>query len=130
VTGFHDIQDIISDYAKCNDDTLTYFDSIDAGEDIDCIRAENTQKRHISIIKPAYESTGKVWKIRLGGTKIDESGQVGEKGFRSDHYGDIEVDVIDHEERYRCNGREKNFMSPADIEDIVGESENGHTLQT
>lgn len=66
----------------------------------------------------------------IGGyTKIDEGGQVREKGFRGDYYGDIEVNVIDHEERYRCNGWEEYFVSPAYIEDIVGDSKYCHTLQ-
>ena len=59
VPRFHDIQDIISDNAKRNDDTLANFNSIDSRQDVDCISAKNAQECHICVIKPAYRSNMK-----------------------------------------------------------------------
>ena len=65
VTRFPDVQDIVGNNAKRNDNTLTNFNSIDPRQDVDCISAKNTQKCHISIIKPAYKSNLKTRKDEL-----------------------------------------------------------------
>jgi hypothetical protein len=54
MTWLNDIQQVIYNNAKCYYHTLANFKSIDAGKDIDCVGAENTQERHIRVIEPPF----------------------------------------------------------------------------
>ena len=80
------------------------FDAVDASEDVDAVGAEDSDGSHVGVVEPAYVNEG---------TKV---------GFELDGHGDVGhavVDEVDHEHGDGGEGRDEEFVTPADVEEVV-----------
>lgn len=90
------------------------FDSVDTGEDINRIRAEDRDTGHVDVVK---------------GAKVEELSEVWTEGDGDDDDGYAEVDEVDDQYWYCGEGGDEELVPPADIEEVIAYAENGDGLE-
>lgn len=95
-----------------DDNCLSNFKTIDACENVDCVRAKHRQHAHVDVIKNSNID-------RHAEQIVDNAGQ--------DDGGGIKVDEIYRQQWKWCDGWQKKFVSPTKVEDVISETKQNHT---
>jgi hypothetical protein len=107
---YRNVQQIIHHDAERDYQRLRDLESIDASEDIDAIRRESAEERHIGVIHP---------------TEIDSVTQVGTDWFRHNNGCQAGFGIVDEEEWDGGDEWDWEFVAPPDVEYVVEEAEHG-----
>ena len=92
------------------------FDAVDAGEDVDAIAGEDGDAGHVGVVEPA-----KVEHIVV----IEERLEL----FGDDDGGDAIVYEVDGEHGDGGHGWKEEFVTPADVEQVVADAEDHNGLE-
>ena len=105
--------DPIEDEERDGDqDGLTDLQAVHASQDVDGIRAEDTQQRHVPVVQ---------------GTQVYQGGSQQGTQRPGDHDGrHVVLHDVDHEEGDAGDGREEELVPPAQVEDVVHEAKEEH----
>lgn len=92
------------------------FDAVDACEDVDAIAGEDGDAGHVGVVEPA---------------KVEHIAVIEEwlEWFGDDDGGDAIVYKVDDEHGDRGQGREEEFVAPADVEEVVADAEDYNSLE-
>lgn len=106
--------DRIEDGNRCgNNQRLAHLQAIDAGKDVDGIRAEHRQRCHIHVVQAADVDAERASQPRAHKVRQHDGGRV-------------EVHIVHHQQRQRRNRRQQEFVAPAQVEDVIGKAEQHH----
>lgn len=109
------VKRVIKDQQKRDDDALRDLDAIYTSQDVDAVRTEYAEGGHVHVVKYA---------------NIEQfAANVGLEEGRQDDGGDAEVDEVDYEERDGGEGGDEELMSPANVEEVVADAEEGDALE-
>ncbi|KAI9742933.1 MAG: hypothetical protein M1818_003663 [Claussenomyces sp. TS43310] len=112
--GRHEVEGVVEDEQGGDDEGLRHLDAVDAGEDVDAVGAEDGDAGHVGVVQVA---------------EIEEFAQVGSQRHGDDDAGDAKVDKVDDEDWDGGKGRDEELVSPADVEDVVANAEDGDGLK-
>lgn len=93
---------------------MRYFDPVYAREDVDAVGAEDGDPRHVDVVQ---------------GAQLEELPEVGLQGDWNDDLGDAEIDKVDDEDGDAGDGRDEEFMPPADVKEVIADSEDYYGLE-
>lgn len=105
-----EVQQIVQYDGYRDDEGLRCLGPVDACEDVDAVCAERRQQRHVEVVE---------------GSEVDESAEEPAEGERDHDVRVSPLGIVDHEEGYGGDDGDGQFVSPADVEDVVQESEHG-----
>lgn len=109
-----EVEEIVEGKEEGDNNALGDFDAVDAGEHVDALGAEHGNAGHVEVVEGSeVEELTEIW-LELDG---DDDG------------GYVEVDEVDDEEGNGCQAGNPPLVAPADVEEVVADSEEGYGLQ-
>lgn len=97
-------QYIVCKQKHSDDNGLRDFDAVDTCKDVDAVGAEDGDGGHVGVVQP---------------TDVDDGTQVRFEHDGDGNVRDAVVDKVDNEHGDRGEGRNEEFVTPSDIEQVV-----------
>lgn len=102
------VQQIVENHRECNDQRLACLAAVDACKDVDAIRAEGGQQRHVEVVQRS---------------EVHEQAEDGSQRERDDNGRGATLGVVNEQEGDRSDQRDGKLVSPANVKDVVEEAE-------
>ena len=115
--GGKEIQGGIEDDQEGDDDGLRYFDAVDSSEDVDAVGCKDGDHGHVDVVE-----VGEVEERRYRGVRKE----IGAKWSWDYDGGHPEVDKVDYQEGDCGEGWDQDFMTPAEVEEVVNDAEKSY----
>ena len=112
--GREQVETIVEDEEQSDDNALRNFNAIDTREHVDALRTKHGNTSHVNVVE---------------GTKVEEFTEVRLELHGYHNAGNVEVDEVYDEEGNGCEAGNPPFVSPANIEEVVADSEEGNGLE-
>ena len=110
-----EVEGVVEDQQQRDDDGLHDLDPVDAGQDVDGVGAEDGTCRHVEVVEDAEIDQ------LLAHEGLERDGE--------DDGGNAEIDKVDDQEGDRGEGGDEELVPPADVEEVVADSEDGDGLK-
>lgn len=112
-----EIDGIVEEEQQRNDDGLRHLESVEAGQDVDAVGRKDAQRKHVCVVN---------------GSQVDEGGQRERRPCRKRRQHNrrhAKVGVVDDEQRNRCQAGNEELVSPAQVEQVVGDAKDRRRLK-
>lgn len=110
-----EVESVVEDQEKRDYDGLHDLDPVDSSQYVDRVGAEDGTGRHVDVVEHP---------------EIDQL--LAHKGLerdREDNGGNTEIDKVDDQEGNRGEGGDEELVPPADVKEVVADSEDGDGLE-